>query len=95
MGGRHAPSMVTDRTTLRLSDERKQLLDQASAIVAHGPNDDPPRSDVIDAALVHLIQSESNIRDVRGKHDPQTIQEIANTDVLKLHYRTSVDSEWR
>lgn len=87
--------MGTDRTTLRLSDERKRLLDQATAIVTDGPTDDPPRSDVIDAALVHLIQSEQNIKEARSEHDPKTIQEIANTDVLKLHYRTSVDPEWR
>lgn len=95
MGGRQPPSMGTDRTTLRLSDERKRLLDQATRIVAAGPNDDPPRSDVIDAALVHLIQSKQNFKDARGKHDPETIQEIANTEVLKLHYRTSIDAEWR
>lgn len=85
--------MSTDRTTLRLSDERKRLFDQASEIVAKGPNDDLPRSDVIDAALVHLIQSERNIEDARKEHEPEIIQEIANTEVLKLHYRTSVDTE--
>lgn len=95
MGGRHPPSMGTDRTTLRLSEERKRLLDQAMGIVANGPNDDPPRSDVIDAALVHLIQSKKNVDEARAVHDPETIQEIANTEVLKLHYRTSVDAEWR
>ncbi|MFB6235487.1 MAG: hypothetical protein ABEH81_14045 [Halopenitus sp.] len=87
--------MGTDRTTLRLSDERKRLLDQATAIVADGPNDDSPRSDVIDAALVHLIQSQKNIEKFRTEYDPETIQDIANTNFLKLHYRTSIDSEWR
>jgi hypothetical protein len=86
---------MTDRTTLRLSDERKRLLDQAEAIVANGSADDPPRSDVIDAALTHLIQSVENIEDARGDVDPETIQRLANTDVLALHYRTSVDSRWR
>ncbi|ELY59285.1 hypothetical protein C492_11120 [Natronococcus jeotgali DSM 18795] len=52
--------MGTDRTTLRLSDERKQLLEDAAGIVVDGPEDDPPRSDVIDAALTHLIESEQN-----------------------------------
>lgn len=86
---------MTDRTTLRLSDERKRLLDQASGIVADGPHDDPPMSDVIDAALTHLVQSKENIDDARGEVDPATIQQLANTDVLALHYRTSVDSRWR
>lgn len=87
--------MGTKRTTLRLSDERKRLLDRATAIVADGPNDDPPRSDVIDAALVHLIQSKENVEDARTEYHPDTIQEVANTDVIKFHYRTSVDTEWR
>ncbi|AXG11656.1 DUF7386 family protein [Haloplanus rubicundus] len=86
---------MTDRTTLRLSDERKRLLDEAAAIIGSGEHDDPPRSDVIDAALTHLIQSKQNIDDARGEVDPVTIQKIANTDVLALHYRTSVDSRWR
>lgn len=86
---------MTDRTTLRLSDERKRLLDQASEIVANGPSDDPPRSDVIDAALTHLIQSRENIDDARDEFNPKTIQQIANTEVLGLHYRTSVESRWR
>jgi hypothetical protein len=86
---------MTDRTTLRLSDERKRLLDQAAAIIASDEHDDPPRSDVIDAALTHLIQSKQNIDDARGEVSPETIQKVANTDVLALHYRTSVDSRWR
>lgn len=86
---------MTDRTTLRLSDERKRLLDQASGIVASGPGDDPPRSDVIDAALTHLIQSVENIEDARGDVNPETIQRLANTDGVALHYRTSVDGRWR
>ncbi len=92
---RHGAVMGTKRTTLRLSDERKQLLDRATAIVAESPDDDPPRADVIDAALTHLIQSSENIDAARGEFDPQTIQEIANTDVLGLYYRTSVESRWR
>lgn len=86
---------MSDRTTLRLSDERKRLLDQASEIVASGLGDDPPRSDVIGAALTHLVQSEENVEDTRGDVDPETIQQLANTDVLALQYRTSVDSRWR
>jgi hypothetical protein len=78
-----------------LSDERKRLLDQASEVVASDPGDDPPRSDVIDAALTHLVESQQNIEDARDEYDPETIQAIANTSVLGLHYRTSIDSKWR
>ncbi|QZP39444.1 DUF7386 family protein [Halobaculum magnesiiphilum] len=84
--------MGTERTTLRLSDERKRLLDQAAGIVAAGDVDDPPRSDVIDAALTHLVQSARNVEDAREDYDPRTIQDIANTDVLGLYYRTSIES---
>ena len=87
--------MTTDRTSLNLTDERKRLLEEAADIVASDPADDPPRSDVIDAALTHLIQSKQNVEDARGDVDPETIQQVANTDVLALHYRTSVDSRWR
>lgn len=87
--------MGTKRTTLRLSDERKRLLDRAAGIVAAAPDDDPPRADVIDAALTHLIQSVENIDEARDEYDPRTIQQIVNTDVLGLYYRTNVESRWR
>ena len=86
--------MATDRTTLRLDDERKRLLDRASAIVARDEHDEPPRSEVIDAALTHLIQSRENLDDARDELDPRTIQRF-NTDVLALRYRTSIDERWR
>lgn len=86
--------MATDRTTIRLSDERKRLFDQASSIVARDDHDDPPRSEVIDAALTHLIQSRENIDDARDELDPETIQRF-NTEVLGLKYRTSIDERWR
>jgi hypothetical protein len=84
----------TKRTTIRLTDERQRLLDQAKAIVAAGPTDDPPNSDVIDAALTHLIESQENLDDARGELDPTTIQYF-NTTVVGLRYRTSVESRWR
>jgi hypothetical protein len=87
--------MGTDRTSLKLTDERKRLLERAEEIVASDPADDPPRSDVIDAALTHLIQSEQNVQDARGDVDAATIKRLANTDVLQLRYRTSVESRWR
>lgn len=87
--------MGTDRTTLRLSDERKRLLDQAGEIVAAGPDDDPPRSDVIDAALTHLIESHSNLMEARSEYPATTIKQIANTSVIGLRYRTSIESDWR
>jgi hypothetical protein len=86
---------MTDRTSLKLSDERKRLFDEASEIVASDPSDDPPRSDVIDAALTHLIESRENIEETRGKYPPQTIKDCANTSVLGLRYRTSIESTWR
>jgi hypothetical protein len=52
----------TDRTTLRLSDERRRLRYQAGEIVAPDPLDDPPMSDVIDAALTHLVESDENLQ---------------------------------
>jgi hypothetical protein len=86
---------MSDRTTLRLNDERKRKLDRASAIVAADEHDDPPMSEVIDAALTHLIESKRNIDDARDDYDPRTIQAIANTSVLGLHYRTEIREKWR
>lgn len=87
--------MATDRTTLRLSDERQRLLDRAAEIVAADPSDDSPMSDVIDAALTHLIESHENLEDVRDRYPPQTVKGCCNTSVLRLRYRTSIDSVWR
>jgi len=56
---------MTDRTSLKLNDERKRLFEQASQIVAGDPTDNPPRSDVIDAALTHLIESHQNMENAR------------------------------
>lgn len=87
--------MATDRTSLKLTDDRKRLFEQAAEIVADGPNDDPPRSDVIDAALTHLIQSADNLEDARAEYDPEMLKDIANTDVVRLYYRTDIESPWR
>lgn len=84
----------TKRTTIRLTDERQRLLDQAKGIIADGPTDDPPNSVVIDAALTHLIESEENLDDARSTMDPTTIQQF-NTSVIGLRYRTSIESRWR
>jgi hypothetical protein len=86
---------MSDRTTIRLSDERKRLFDRASRIVAADDADDPPRSDVIDAALTHLIQSQENLEEARGEVDPATVQRLLNTDVIGLRYRTRLESRWR
>lgn len=86
---------MTDRTTLRLSDERKILLDKASEIIAADRDDDPPRSDVIDAALTHLIESEENLDDVRDRYPAGTVKDCCNTSVIGLRYRTSIESRWR
>ncbi|MGM0447771.1 MAG: DUF7386 family protein, partial [Methanobacteriota archaeon] len=63
-------------------------------IVASGPDDDPPMSVVIDAALAHLIQSKKNICEAREELDPVAIQRF-NTDVLGLRYRTRIESRWK
>ncbi len=86
---------MTERTTLRLNDERKRLLEQAATIVAKDDIDDPPRSDVIDAALTHLIESERNLQDVRDQYPPKEVKDCCNTSVLRLRYRTSIESGWR
>lgn len=87
--------MATDRTSLKLTDERKILFDKASEIVARDRDDDPPRSDVIDAALTHLIESRENLDNVRDQYPPQTVKDCCNTSVLGLRYRTSIESKWR
>lgn len=84
----------TKRTTIRLTDERQRMLDQAKEIIAAGPHDDPPNSVVIDAALTHLLESKDNFDDAREKLDPTTIKQF-NTSVLGLRYRTSIESQWR
>jgi hypothetical protein len=85
--------MATDRTSLKLTDERKRLFDQASEIVARDEHDDPPRSAVIDAALIHLIDSKENLEAVRDQYPPQQVQDCCNTSVLGLRYRTVIDGE--
>ncbi|MDZ5810067.1 hypothetical protein U4E84_01690 [Halorubrum sp. AD140] len=86
---------MSRRTSLKLTDERERHLKRASEIVASGPDDDPPMSVVIDAALAHLIESEENIRNGRGEYDPETVQQLCNTSVIGLEYRTRVKSRWR
>ncbi|TKX61586.1 hypothetical protein EXE48_07190 [Halorubrum sp. ASP1] len=85
---------MSRRTSLKITDERERQLEKASEIVASGPDDDPPMSVVIDAALAHLIQSKENIHQARGELDPVAIQQF-NTDVLGLRYRTKIESQWR
>lgn len=88
---------MASRTSLKLTDERVQLLEEAAEIVADPTDDtdDPPRSDVIDAALTHLIQSAENIEEARDEYPPNVIKDIANTEVLRLYYRTDMESPWR
>ncbi|WP_424007656.1 DUF7386 family protein [Haloferax denitrificans] len=86
---------MSKRTSLKLTDERQLLFDKASEIVARDASDDPPRSDVIDAALTHLIESYENLEDVRDAYPPQTVKDCCNTSVLGMRYRTSLESRWR
>lgn len=85
----------TKRTTIRLSDERQRLLEQASEIVASDPSDDPPTSDVLEAALTHLVESRENLENVRDHYPPQEVKDCCNTSVLGLRYRTSIKNRWR
>ncbi|WP_265109749.1 DUF7386 family protein [Halosolutus halophilus] len=86
---------MTRRTSLKLTDERERQLERASELIAADQHDDPTMSVVIDAALQHLLESEQNVQDARGEFDPETIQTIANTSVIGLRYRTSVESRRR
>lgn len=86
---------MTKRTSLKLTDERQLLLDQATNIVASGPDDDPPMSVVLDAALTHLVESRENLEDVRDRYPPQQVKDCCNTSVIELRYRTSIESRWR
>jgi hypothetical protein len=70
----------TERTNIRLSDERLLLLDRAEDIVAGGEHDDPPTSDVIATALTHLIGSRD---DLFGSLP--TIESIGKTPDLFCH----------
>ena len=84
----------TKRTTIRLSDERQMLLEEAQRIVASGSNDEPPMADVIDAALTHLIESQQRFDEARDELPPTTVKKF-NTSVLGLRYRTTIESKWR
>jgi hypothetical protein len=70
-------------------------LDLATEIAAADESDDPPMSDVIDAALTHLIESRENLDDVRDRYPPAEVKDCCNTSDLRLRYRTSIDSTWR
>ena len=86
---------MSRRTSLKLTDERERQLEKASEIVASGPDDDPPMSVVIDAALAHLIESEENLHQGRSEYNPKIVQQLCNTSVLGLQYRTRIKSRWR
>lgn len=51
--------------------------------------------DVINAALTHLIESQENLEDVHDHYPPAEVKDCCNTSVVRLHYRTSIDSTWR
>jgi hypothetical protein len=75
------------------TENREHKMNQARELL--GIDKERWRADVLDAALTHLIESEANIDDARDDHDPRVIQEIANTSVLGLHYRTEIRDKWR
>lgn len=88
--------MTSKRTSLKLSDDRLLLFDKAAEILKPpGDHVDPPRSDIIDAALTHLIQSEANLRDAKNDGvSPQLLKRF-NTDVLEVTYSTRITPIWR
>lgn len=56
-----------------------------------GIEKDRYKADVLDAALLHLAQSLDNMENAREDVSPDVIQRF-NTDVVQLHYRTSLDA---
>lgn len=87
--------MSTNRTTFRMTDKRAMLFERASDIVAKDELDDPPTSDVMDAALTHLIESYQNLEAAREEHPPHIVQDCLNTSVIGLKYRTRIEKRWR
>jgi hypothetical protein len=83
---------MPDSMRYRLDDDRTILMDKLRGRL--GIEKDRWRADVVDAALLHLFQSFENMDEARENLDPTTIQQF-NTDVLALHYRTSVDVDRR
>jgi hypothetical protein len=63
---------MSRQTSLKITEGHERQLEKASGIVTSGPEDDPPMSVVIDAALVHLIQLAENIQQARGEMAPRT-----------------------
>lgn len=56
-----------------------------------GIEKDRYKADVLDAALLHLVQSIENMESARDEVSPDVLQRF-NTDVLAFHYRTSLDA---
>jgi hypothetical protein len=86
---------MTARTGLKRTDESQRPLDRARAIVASDERDDPPRSDVMDAALTHLIGSQENLEDVRDRKPAATVKDWCKTGVIGLRSRTVIESSLR
>jgi len=89
------PDLGTKRFSLRLTAERRELLENAAAVISGNPDDDPPNSVVIDAALTHLIESKQNLDQAVNKHPPEVVKDCCDTSVLGLEYETQVESHWR
>ena len=81
---------MSRRTSPKLTAECERRLEKARKIVASGPDDNPPISVVIDAAHAYLVESEENIRNARDEYNPVIIQELCNTSVIGLQYRTRI-----
>lgn len=80
---------MADYVRYRLDDDRTIAMDLAREKL--GIEKERWRADVLDAALMHLLESLDNMEDAREDVPPDVIQQF-NTSVLKLHYRTSLDA---
>lgn len=50
---------------------------------------------IINAALRHLVESCQNARDAAEEYAPRKVKACCNTSVLRLKYRTDIESRWR
>jgi len=48
---------------------------------------------VTDATLTHLLESEQYVQTARGEIDLEAIQQVANTSVLGLRSRTTLEGK--
>jgi hypothetical protein len=69
---------------------RKQMLSDIRSKVGDGTDDQ-----IINAALMHLLESAQNMRNVSEQYAPNTIDDCCNTSVLELDWQNPIESNWR